>query len=201
MTTSAVMALGTASTGTAISSLSGVAATNATLAALGGGSIAAGGGGMALGASILSGATMGAGLLAGGLIFNIVGTKLSDKADEALSQAQYNQRKVDEISVYLDELKNAATPYVKTLKNVSEKYFKRLKWLDLKINLEGIRDWNEFSSKDKDLFENLDLLVGLLYKMCRVQFMQKDGEKYIVHTQEITKIRKEADYALGTITA
>ena len=35
-TTSAVMALGTASTGTAISTLSGVAATNATLAALGG---------------------------------------------------------------------------------------------------------------------------------------------------------------------
>ena len=35
-TTAAVMALGTASTGTAIASLTGVAATNATLAALGG---------------------------------------------------------------------------------------------------------------------------------------------------------------------
>ena len=43
-TTSAVMALGTASTGTAIASLSGAAATNATLAALGGGAIAAGAG-------------------------------------------------------------------------------------------------------------------------------------------------------------
>ena len=40
----AVMALGTASTGTAIASLSGAAAVNATLAALGGGAIAAGGG-------------------------------------------------------------------------------------------------------------------------------------------------------------
>lgn len=38
-TTSAVMALGTASTGTAISSLSGIAATNTTLAALGGGAL------------------------------------------------------------------------------------------------------------------------------------------------------------------
>ncbi len=46
-TSSAVMLLGTASTGTAISSLSGVAATNAALAAIGGGSLAAGGGGMA----------------------------------------------------------------------------------------------------------------------------------------------------------
>ena len=63
-TTSAVMALGTASTGTAIASLSGAAATNATLAALGGGAIAAGGGGgMALGTAVLGGATLGVGLL------------------------------------------------------------------------------------------------------------------------------------------
>jgi len=46
---------GAASTGTAISSLSGAAAWNATLAALGGGSLAAGGGGMALGAAVLGG--------------------------------------------------------------------------------------------------------------------------------------------------
>ena len=44
---------GTASTGAAISSLSGVAATNAVLAWIGGGTIAAGGGGMALGSTIL----------------------------------------------------------------------------------------------------------------------------------------------------
>ena len=44
-TTTAVSAFGTASTGTAISALSGSAATSATLAAVGGGSIATGGGG------------------------------------------------------------------------------------------------------------------------------------------------------------
>lgn len=49
---------GIASTGTAISSLSGAAATNATLAALGGGSLAAGGGGMALGNAVLGGITV-----------------------------------------------------------------------------------------------------------------------------------------------
>ena len=44
---------GTAGTGAAISSLSGVAATNAILAWIGGGTLAAGGGGMALGSTIL----------------------------------------------------------------------------------------------------------------------------------------------------
>ena len=48
-----VATFGTASTGTALSSLSGVALTHATLAAMGGGSIAAGGFGMAGGAVVL----------------------------------------------------------------------------------------------------------------------------------------------------
>lgn len=52
---SVVSLLGTASTGTAISTLSGVAATNATLAWLGGGALAAGGAGMAGGATLLGG--------------------------------------------------------------------------------------------------------------------------------------------------
>ena len=77
------MMFASASTGTAIASLSGAAATNATLAALGGGAIAAGGGGMALGSAVLGAATLGVGLLVGGVIFNATGSKLSDEADKA----------------------------------------------------------------------------------------------------------------------
>lgn len=101
-TTAAVMAVGTASTGTAIASLSGVAATNATLAALGGGAIAAGGGGMALGSAILGGATLGVGVLVGGIIFNITGSSLSNKADEAMSEAREIKQKADKICAYLE---------------------------------------------------------------------------------------------------
>ena len=107
-TTSAIMALGTASTGTAISSLSGVAATNATLAALGGGSIAAGGGGMALGSAVLGGTTLGVGLLIGGIIFNIAGAKISDQADELYSQAAKTEKEVEKIVAYLEELHKAS---------------------------------------------------------------------------------------------
>ena len=59
-----VSAFGTASTGTAIATLSGAAATNATLAALGGGAISAGGGGMAVGAMVLSGIGVAAAIVA-----------------------------------------------------------------------------------------------------------------------------------------
>ena len=60
---------GTASTGTAISALSGAAATNAALAWLGGGALAAGGGGMAAGHALLA--------LAGPIGWGIAGTSLA----------------------------------------------------------------------------------------------------------------------------
>ena len=55
----AAQALAVASTGTAIATLSGAAATNATLAFFGGGSLAAGGLGMAGGAAVLGGLVAG----------------------------------------------------------------------------------------------------------------------------------------------
>ena len=65
---------GTASTGTAISSLTGIAASNAALAWLGGGAAAAGGGGIAAGSAFLAlagpiGAAIGGIALAGGGVF------------------------------------------------------------------------------------------------------------------------------------
>lgn len=70
-----------ASTGTAIASLSGAAATNATLAFFGGGSLAAGGLGMAGGMMVLGGLVAGPALLVMGLI---TGAKSQEKLDQAL---------------------------------------------------------------------------------------------------------------------
>lgn len=78
--------LGTASTGTAIGSLSGVAATNATLAWLGGGSIATGGLGMAGGTMVLGGIVAGPVLAVGGMI-------MASKAEAAKNDAYSNYDK------------------------------------------------------------------------------------------------------------
>lgn len=90
--------LGTASTGTAIGSLSGVAATNATLAWLGGGSLAAGGFGMAGGAVVLGGIVAGPVLAVGGMM-------LASKAEEAKFDAY---SKFDEAELAAEEMKSAA---------------------------------------------------------------------------------------------
>src|SRR4051812_34071998 len=66
--TTAVTTFASASTGTAISTLSGAAATNATAAFLGGGSLASGGGGMAAGAVALNFVTIGPAILVSGFV-------------------------------------------------------------------------------------------------------------------------------------
>lgn len=87
--------IATASTGTAISTLSGAAATNATLAWLGGGSLAAGGFGMTGGMIALGGIVAGPALAVGGFM-------LASKAEEALTQSHEYDAKVDEAIGQLD---------------------------------------------------------------------------------------------------
>lgn len=173
-TTSVVMALGTASTGTAISTLSGAAATNAALAALGGGATTVGGGGMALGSAVLGGATLGVGLLVGGVIFSVTGSSLSEKADEAWEQAKKTEKEVNSIVSYLEKLREIANDFYDALDSVDKQYVKNLNTLDHIINFSEKRCWNDFSDKEKLTTENTVLLVGLLYKMCQVKLVLKN---------------------------
>ncbi|MBQ6655943.1 MAG: hypothetical protein IJM64_01505 [Ottowia sp.] len=78
---SGVQRFALASTGTAISSLKGAALQRATLAALGGGSIATGGGGMALGFWAWNGVTIAPALA-------VTTWKMAAKAEEALTKAR-----------------------------------------------------------------------------------------------------------------
>ena len=91
--------LATASTGTAISSLSGVAATNATLAWFGGGSLAAGGMGIAGGMAVLGGLVAAPVLAVGGLV-------MAAKARENLAKARNNHAQAEKAA---SEMRTAAS--------------------------------------------------------------------------------------------
>ncbi len=195
-TTAAVMALGTASTGTAIASLSGVAATNATLAALGGGALAAGGGGMALGTTILGAATLGVGLLVGGIIFNVTGSSLSNKADEAWDQMKRAEKEIDGICSYLTDLSNIAKKYMSSLQSVENVYQSHLNQLQKIVNHEEKTDWNDFDQAEKAITENTALLVGLLYNMCKVQLViksDKEDELNAINSDAVNKSIADAE--------
>jgi hypothetical protein len=85
------MLFATASTGTAISALSGVAATNATLAFLGGGALAAGGLGVAGGIAVLGG-------LIAGPALAVMGFIVGAKAKANLEKARSNYAEAEEAS-------------------------------------------------------------------------------------------------------
>lgn len=172
-TSVAVMALGTASTGTAIASLSGAAATNATLAALGGGAISAGGGGIALGTTMLGTATLGVGLLVGGVIFNATGKSLSNKADEAWRQMKRAEETIDKTCSYLDELLDISQKYYVSLNTVYDEYKNRFSHVSHAVNKLHKKNWMDFTEKEKMETQNTVLLVGLLYRMCKVNLVKK----------------------------
>ena len=94
----AAQALACASTGTAIASLSGAAATNATLAFFGGGSLAAGGLGMAGGTVVLGGLVAGPALMLMGFVVGAVAKKDLDKAYTNQAEAQKLSEEMDTAS-------------------------------------------------------------------------------------------------------
>ncbi|MEE3851792.1 hypothetical protein VZC37_15725 [Gordonia sp. LSe1-13] len=121
-TSAAATTFGVASTGAAISGLSGAAAESAALAWLGGGAVAAGGGGMALGALALNFVTIGPGLLVAGFVVKGQGKKAATQArayqaeieveianlDAADAQMGAVQARTDELSDLLFEMADKA---------------------------------------------------------------------------------------------
>ena len=174
----AVMALGTASTGTAIASLSGAAATNAALAALGGGTLAMGGLGVAGGTAVLSAATLGVGLMVGGIIFNITGNTVENRVGEAKEAVDKETEEVEKICVYLDELDNAAINYHNALAAVKRIYDKHFSRLEYTVVVEGKTDYRQFTDTDKLAYQNTALLVGILYDMLKIKVVRKADEDY-----------------------
>lgn len=189
-TTAAVTAFCTAGTGAAISGLSGVAATNATLAALGGGTIAAGGGGMALGATVLGGATLGAGLLVGGIIINICGDNVAEKADQAERDMKKAEKAIDKICKYFNELRPLALEFKSNLEKVYSIYRKTVDELSIIILHQKKYDYEAFTVHEQIVMKNAVDLVGLLRYMCKIKLIEqaeKDDETNTICREDINK--------------
>lgn len=135
---------GTASTGTAISALSGAAATNAALAWLGGGTLALGGGGMAAGNTLLAlagpvGWTIGGSALLGGAL--IANKKNKDSAVKA-------QKETIEVSKQLAVL-NAANVEIKELVQLTSDHSIDIMMQQSKLSQNAPSDYNQFTLEQK----------------------------------------------------
>lgn len=154
---------GTASTGTMISLLSGAAATNASLAWLGGGALAVGGGGMAAGEALLAlagpigWAIGGAAIIGGGLLARSKNEKIANEAND----------KRKEVEILSKELK-AANHEVNSLITLTKNHVLGVQAILSALSNKAPKNYNDFSPNDKNnlaaLKNHIESLSKLLNK-------------------------------------
>lgn len=168
------MTFGAASTGAAISGLAGAAATNATLAFLGGGSLAAGGLGMAGGAAVLGG-------LVAGPAIAILGFTMNAKAEKNLEEAKTQYDKVkkscEEVAVIIDNCQKIAERA-----DMFTDLLKRLNVLfgQITYQLEGVifksgNDYSQYNNNEKNIVSISVSLAKAVKTVIDTPILTKDG--------------------------
>lgn len=132
-----VAAFGTASTGTAIGTLSGVAASNATWACLGGGSLAAGGGGIAGGMAVVGGFVAGPAIAVGGMLTAAKAKSTLADARTNLATAKEDAAKLDQQNSELKVIRTEAKESIGLLSRISTKMTIALDRLEAVIATRG----------------------------------------------------------------
>lgn len=151
-----VMTLASASTGTAIASLSGAAATKATLAALGGGALKAGGLGILGGKIVLLGAVAAPVLAIAGWVYDSHGDDALKHAEKAQKEVQQAVDKLGKTIQHLERVSDYAQQLYQSLNTMHEKFLDYSQYLHI-LNVEL-----EHSANRKEYEENIDKLSDLV---------------------------------------
>lgn len=161
----AVAATATASTGAAMAGLTGAAATSATLAWLGGGSLAAGGIGVAGGTLVLSGIIAAPALIAAGIALALGGRRLRDNArsdaarlaaaERALARTTSDLETIwrwqDQSIVLLDDALAAAPKQLEAARVATPEA------------IDGVKiDWDSMSRRQQEQYLALTILIATI---------------------------------------
>lgn len=183
---SAAASFATASTGTAIASLSGAATSNATLAFFGGGSLAAGGLGMAGGVAVLGGLVAGPALLVMGIITGA-------KAGKCLQDAYANVAKAEEIcaelSVGADQciaIRRRCQMYYGLLVRLDSTLLPLQYKMEEIIKTEGV-DYSKYSTESRKSIAAVVSVVRTIKAVLDTTILSEDGNL----TEESEKVYLE----------
>lgn len=184
----AVGTFASAGTGAAIAGLSGAAATNATLAWLGGGTLAAGGLGMAGGMCVLGGVVAAPMLL-------VLGFMSSAKAKENLANARSHLAKAKEVKSQADVMVSACNGisdrtalFWIAIEELSDRVDAAVSLLDADIRTLGC-DYKKFTLEAKKHVGKAVSLAQALWSLCGVPILDKNG-KLTVASENALKEQK-----------
>ena len=170
----AASVLATASTGTAIASLSGAAATNATLAFFGGGALAAGGLGMAGGAAVLGGLVAGPALAILGVVMGAKASKNLDNAYSNLAEAKKYESEMDAASTLCIGIRRRSAMFSRFLMSLNA-IFEPLVFDMSKIIKEKGTDFRSFSEDEKKVVAEAMSLAGAIKAILDTPILDEQG--------------------------
>lgn len=162
--------VGVASTGTAISGLSGAAAWNATLAWLGGGSLAAGGGGMALGSLVLGGITIGPAVLISGFVLAGEGEKALTNARKYEADVNIAIAQIDAAKDFLQQVRQRISELKGLIELLNDRAVLSLNELD------SLASFDRNNDKDIEKFRQVGLFISTLAEIMKIPILDEQGQ-------------------------
>ncbi|MGL4484402.1 MAG: hypothetical protein ACRCUS_05575 [Anaerovoracaceae bacterium] len=189
LVTGTVASLATASTGTAISGLTGAAANSAVLAWLGGGSLAAGGGGMAAGTVALTAITVGAtaatAILAAGTLVSLHYGKKLTEAKEYEKDVAIAVANLEKAWVVMDGISRRT----EELRDVTEE----LRWKASAL-LDQLEPYiSEFNMRDEEavtVFNKTALMIKTVVELAQTPLLNDKGNISTESMNISQKLRK-----------
>lgn len=164
----------TASTGTAIASLSGAAATNATLAFFGGGSLAAGGLGIAGGTAVLGGMVAGPALAILGIVMSAKASKKLDEAYSNKAEAQKIAAELNTATIMCNGIRRRAYLFQRLLIKC-ESLFSPLLYEMKKIQVISGVDYNKYTIEQKQTISRALSLAGTIKAILDTPILTEEG--------------------------
>ena len=164
----------TASTHTAIASLSGAAATNATLAFFGGGSLTAGGLGMVGGMWVLGGLVAGPALAVLGFVMGAKASANLDNAYSNLAKAREAEEQINVMVTVCNGIKERSELFIGLLNELDGFLRPMLLKLEDCIEKEGV-DYRSYSLKTKQFIAALVSTVQAMKAMLDTPLLDEKG--------------------------
>lgn len=172
--TGVVTAFASASTGVAISGLSGAAASNAVLAWLGGGAIASGGGGMAAGATVLTAitatATVGLAVIAVGTLASAFYSKKNTESEQYLADIRQWAAETEQSWIALNAIKER----ILEMHNITKELEARA--MQLLSKMDAIVDNFDFNDEIMlNIFQQTAITIKSMSELAQTPILDDEG--------------------------
>ena len=190
----AAQTLACASTGTAIASLSGAAATNATLAFFGGGSIASGGLGIAGGTAILGGLVAGPALMVMGIVAGTAAKKNLESAYTNMAEAVQIAEQHSVAALQCEAIRRRTYVFYNLLARLDACFLPLIYKMEDICKAEG-DDYKLYSANSKKVIASCASIAVTVKTLLDTSLLADDG----LLTNESEQITIDTDEFLNTI--